>query len=124
MINRIRDIIAKTGLSNGEFSDKIGIQKSSLSHVLSGRNKPSLDFILKILEAYPSIDSDYLLFGRESNHISVTDEIIQRKFGEDSESVASDSQFKNQKNTNDSVDVDRIVLFYKNGSFEVFNSKE
>jgi plasmid maintenance system antidote protein VapI len=44
------------GLNASAFADKIGVQRSSLSHLLSGRNKPSLDFILKILDVFPDVD--------------------------------------------------------------------
>jgi len=50
-------------LSASQFADKIGVQRSSVSHVLSGRNKPSLEFVQKILLAYPEISSDWILFG-------------------------------------------------------------
>ena len=51
-------------LSPSLFADKIGVQRSGVSHILSGRNKPSLDFIIKILTAFPQVDADWLLFGR------------------------------------------------------------
>jgi transcriptional regulator with XRE-family HTH domain len=43
-------------LNASAFADKIGVQRSSLSHLLSGRNKPSLDFILKIVDVFPDVD--------------------------------------------------------------------
>ena len=51
-------------MTSTQFSDEIGIQRSTLSHVLSGRNKPSLDFIQKILTVYKNVNSDWLLFGK------------------------------------------------------------
>ena len=52
------------GESASSFSEKIEVQQSSISHIISGRNKPSLDFILKILKAYPEISLYWLLNGR------------------------------------------------------------
>jgi transcriptional regulator with XRE-family HTH domain len=46
------------------FADKIGVQRSSLSHLLSGRNKPSLDFILKILDVFPDVDLYWMINGK------------------------------------------------------------
>jgi len=50
-------------MSAAQFSEAIEIQRSSLSHVLSGRNKPSLDFMLKIKSSFPEINLDWLLLG-------------------------------------------------------------
>ena len=50
-------------LTATQFSEEIGIQRSSLSHVLSGRNKPSLDFMLKIKSRFPDTNLDWLLLG-------------------------------------------------------------
>ena len=47
-VEKLKIIIDNEGLTASKFSEKIGVQRSSVSHILSGRNKPSLDFILKI----------------------------------------------------------------------------
>lgn len=62
---RIEQIIIDKGLSPSYFADTIGIQRSSISHILSGRNKPSLDIIQRILKVFPDIDRDWLLFDSE-----------------------------------------------------------
>lgn len=64
MINRIQLILKTKNLSPSQFADQIQVQRSGVSHILSGRNKPSLDFILKVLKTYPEIDADWLLFGK------------------------------------------------------------
>ena len=51
-------------MSPAQFADVINVQRSSISHLISGRNKPSLEFIQKILKTFPEIDSDWLLFGK------------------------------------------------------------
>ena len=48
------------------FADKIGVQRSSISHILSGRNKPSLDFILKVTNEFTDVDIYWLLNGKGS----------------------------------------------------------
>jgi antitoxin component HigA of HigAB toxin-antitoxin module len=53
------------GLNASAFADKIGVQRSSLSHLLSGRNKPSLDFI-KILDVFPDVDLYWMINGKGS----------------------------------------------------------
>ncbi|MBI9034348.1 MAG: helix-turn-helix transcriptional regulator [Bacteroidales bacterium] len=64
MIERIKQLMDIKDLSLSQFADMIQIQRSSLSHVMNGRNKPSLDFILKVLSCYPEINTDWLLFGK------------------------------------------------------------
>ncbi|MBU3928200.1 MAG: helix-turn-helix domain-containing protein, partial [Bacteroidetes bacterium] len=53
----------KRGLSPAQFADEIGLKRSSLSHILSGRNNPSLDVIMKIKARYDEVNTDWLLFG-------------------------------------------------------------
>lgn len=63
MIGRLEEILEFLGLTPSEFADEIEVQRSSMSHLFSGRNKPSLDFIKKIKLRYPEIDTDWLIFG-------------------------------------------------------------
>jgi len=62
---RILEILEKSGLTPSEFADKIEVQRSAISHITSGRNKPSLEFLIKIKNAFPEIDTDWLIFGTE-----------------------------------------------------------
>ena len=66
MKDRIMQIMQKTGLSNAEFAEKIGISTSSLSHILTERNKPSLDVVMRIHKAYPNININWLLYGEDT----------------------------------------------------------
>jgi transcriptional regulator with XRE-family HTH domain len=63
IVDRTKQLMHDSELSAAAFADIIGVQRSSISHILSERNKPSLDFILKILHAYPSVSSEWLLKG-------------------------------------------------------------
>lgn len=63
MKDRIVQLINNEGLTSSKFADTIGVQRSSISHILSGRNKPSLDFIQKIIASFPSINIDWLVSG-------------------------------------------------------------
>lgn len=54
----------REGLTPSKFAEVIGIQRSAMSHIISERNKPSLDVLLKILERFPYVESDWLLFGK------------------------------------------------------------
>ncbi|MFO7617715.1 MAG: helix-turn-helix transcriptional regulator [Bacteroidales bacterium] len=64
MIDRIKELILAEGLTPASFADTIGIQRSSISHILNGRNNPSLDFIMKTLQRFPAVNPDWLLHGQ------------------------------------------------------------
>lgn len=64
MIKRIELIMQSQNLTASQFADRIGIQRSGLSHILSGRNNPSLDFVLKVLKAFPELEPVWLLQGK------------------------------------------------------------
>lgn len=63
MTDRILSIIKYFNLSPSDFAEEIGVQRSSISHLISGRNKPSLEFIQKILQRFPEINSEWMLSG-------------------------------------------------------------
>jgi transcriptional regulator with XRE-family HTH domain len=64
MIERIQELIDKLNIQPSKFADEIGVPRSTISHLVSGRNKPSLDFIMKIVEKYPEVNVDWIVFGR------------------------------------------------------------
>ncbi len=63
MVSRIKAVMSYYQMKPAQFSDAVGMQRSAVSHVLSGRNKPSLDFILRIKKHFPEINLDWLLLG-------------------------------------------------------------
>jgi DNA-binding XRE family transcriptional regulator len=149
-IKRLEIILDYFSLNASSFADKIGVQRSSMSHLLSGRNKPSLDFILKIIDIFPDVDLYWILNGSGS-FPKINEENILKKdtISEDlksstpplssSEVLPLDlfSEIKNPKVTNsieaqktenttlpkisNSDDLEKIVFFYKNGTFKVYS---
>ena len=111
ILNRIKKIIEKNNLSNSEFAEKIGIPKSSVTHLLSERNNPSLDIIIKISEAFEDISTDYLIFGQE-NQAELTIQDPNDLFSELEQGISEDSV----KDSNNKVK--SIILIYENNKFE------
>lgn len=62
--SRLQLIMDHYHLNGSAFAESIGVQRSAISHILSGRNKPSLEFVMKILETYPDIELYWLLNGK------------------------------------------------------------
>ena len=74
---KIELLIKRKQLSASQFADKLGIPRSSISHILSGRNKPSLDVVQKILRVFPEITAEDLLFeDRTLGSVAIAKEII------------------------------------------------
>jgi transcriptional regulator with XRE-family HTH domain len=111
ILNRIKKIITDNNLSNSEFAEKIGIPKSSVTHLLSERNKPSLDVIIKISETFDDISTDYLIFGYESDR-ELTSEQLNNLFDDLDKETSKDS-VKDSNNT-----IKSIILIYENNKFE------
>lgn len=63
MKERLIQLLDMEQLSPSKFADIIGVQRSSISHVISGRNKPSFDFLQKTLKAFPGLNADWLILG-------------------------------------------------------------
>lgn len=107
-INRLKKVIEFYQLTASNFADAIGVQRSSISHILSGRNKPSLDFVLKITQTYTDVDIYWLLNGK----------------GEFPKEKAQTPPTLFSKNSNKeksaSKNIQRIVVFYNDGTFEEY----
>ena len=106
---RIKKVMDFHQLSASLFADKIGVQRSSISHILSGRNKPSLDFILKITSEFDDIDIHWLLNGKGSFPHKI----------ENIHPTPTPSLFASET-SNDKKRIQRIVVFYADGTFDEY----
>lgn len=143
-IKRLEKILDYYNLNASSFADKIGVQRSSLSHLLSGRNKPSLDFILKINDVFPEVDLYWILNGKgnfpkiEGSNENVESPILNSESPTPidlfSKTEAPIEMEKNLNKTNSkqlssnmnfeiSDEIEKIAFFYKNGTFKIFNPK-
>lgn len=66
MNDRILLILKTQNLTSSQFADEIGVQRSNISHILSGRNNPSLEFVTKIIKRFPDLSLEWLIFGKGS----------------------------------------------------------
>ena len=111
ILKRIKKIIEDDNLTNSEFAEKIGVPKSSISHLLSERNNPSLDIISKISKSFDDITSDYLIFG-QSQQGNNSLELPGDLFSEKDIDIPQDSV----KESNNKVK--SIIIIYENNKFE------
>ena len=117
---RLSKIMSYYGLSASAFAELIQVQKSSISHVLSGRNKPSLDFILKLNAAFPDLSLYWLLNGA-GEMIYITPTLISS--APTSKTNIQQTEAKNEPEADSSKAIDRIVIFYKDGTFGSYGDK-
>lgn len=63
MVERIAMLLRAKNLTPSQLADEIGVQRSGISHILNGRNKPSLDFIQRVIKRYPEVSIKWIMFG-------------------------------------------------------------
>lgn len=94
MKDRIQKIISAENLTASKFADIIAVQRSSISHLVAGRNQPSLDIVKKILKSFPKINSDWLIFGegnmyKDNNNQAAVNPVVEQKPVQEPEPVAN-----------------------------------
>ena len=119
-------------MSAAAFAQKIGVPRSSLSHLISGRNKPSLDLLVKITTIFPQLSLDELVYGTASSALSNRDSkdtqgtaitkthIDQIGIAEKTEDAESEIP-SHAVEGND--DPEQLILLYKDGSFKSYSTK-
>ena len=132
VINRLEGIMANHNLSAASFATKIGVQRSAISHILSGRNKPSLDFLMKVYESFDEVALEWLILGTTTSlPIEVQDldlfksETINREMLDKTKSEAlTENNINSPTITSKSeIALKEIVHFYEDGTFERFKPK-
>ncbi len=120
ILDRIKMVMKMNQLNAASFADRIGVQRSNVSHVLTGRNKPSLDFIEKMLIQFPKVNASWLISGQ----IQQTDVITPVK--ENENLITNVNQDKNtnvNREIGSKVSEKRIVkmiTFYDDFTFDEF----
>jgi len=95
MYERLKNWMESEGLKPSVLADTIGVNRATISHILSGRNKPSIDFLEKLLSAYPNINANWLIsgIGYMQNNMGQKEVLVSKKIG-------------------------KVVVFYDDNSFE------
>ena len=113
---RLKKVMEYYNLTATALADSIAIQRSSISHLLSGRNKPSLDFVMKVLEKYPTVELYWLLNGKGEFPKTI------EKANPPTPSLNQENSaiYSVSENSSENSEIDKIVIFYKNGSFKSY----
>lgn len=142
MKDRICKIMELETLTASRFAESIGIQRAAMSHILSGRNNPSLDVMTKILERYAYISPDWLLFGKGEMRRSMTGNYNENSPHENSINADEPqvrTEYREENRDNDSSNnekstvvekviiqekpsklIHKIMVFYSDNTFDTF----
>ncbi len=161
--DRIVQIIREKGLTSQQFAEIINVQSSTISHIISERNKPSLNIVANIMDNLPEINPDWLISGNGGMYRGITESsldndiysddrvtsnenlfsttTINENYTKDTNVIKSDTtiipsipekecfedeisaQFIENKLINNCNEIERIVVFYKDKSFEIYNNR-
>ena len=135
-IARLQKIMNYYEINASTLADSLGVLRSSISHLLSERNKPSLDFVLKITEKYPEIDLYWLLYGKGSFPKEEPREEPKEKLPPKKVTPIAPPEIpfppieplqekpieKNVPQKDIQKEVQKIIFFYKDNSFEIFEN--
>lgn len=125
---RLQRILEFYGITATAFSEKIEVNRSTISHLLSGRNKPSLEFVMKVIKTFDEVDLYWLLNGKGSFPSGPknleTDTSIHSPY--DYTSLKTDLKPQNREEIiqNQDKTIDRIVVFYSDGTFNAYKNEE
>jgi transcriptional regulator with XRE-family HTH domain len=111
LVDRFKYLMKLNQLSASAFAEKVGVQPSSISHILSGRNKPSLEFIQKVLIQFPKVSADWLVSGKTAvveNNITAPEAKESSKKENSSPPLSDEKQIK------------KIVVLFTDNTFEEY----
>lgn len=130
-IKRLQKVMEFYGLTPASLADELRVQRSSISHLLSERNKPSLEFLLKLTTKFPEVDIYWIALGRGN---------FPQKAAKNANAIPKTmnflSELENKKNTDNQVfshsenrekpekkEIEKIIFFFTDKSFEIFENK-
>lgn len=140
MKNRVKELINIENVTSAQFAAEIGIAASSLHHIVSGRNNPSLEVIQKILVRFPQLNAEWLINGNgkrykdlvqgelfnmpidtqpTEDHNMIDDENIEQTNTEPSD--LKENIIPKSISSGISKSIEKIVILYTDKSFDIYN---
>lgn len=89
MNNRLKQFLSAENISQSQFADTINVVRASVSHVLSGRNNPSYDFIKAIMASYPRLNIEWLIFGKGKMYRDMQETVPPATIQQQEEGISS-----------------------------------
>lgn len=141
--DRLAHILRAKNLTASQFAELMEIQPSNVSHLLNGRNKPSLDFLIKIKEVFPEYSFDWIIMGKKPITINEPNPVVpdnqEIKFEEDEDTnviefddieentpESKENQQKiveNQHEIVSTTDIKKVLVIYSDNTFEILKPR-
>ena len=141
--DRLAHILRAKNLTATQFAEKMEIQPSNVSHLLNGRNKPSLDFLIKLKEIFPEYSFDWIILGKKpitindsnpvnsvENELKFKDAIEDRvvefdNIDDDYDEVSEivEKSIDNQLERKNNEGVKKLIVVYNDNTFEVLTPR-
>ncbi len=128
--DRIKILIEELGLDSKTFATILKINPSSISHLTSGRNKPSFDFLRQVAKEFPQVNIDWLLTGKGEIFKNKTNNYVKQENEKEniSEGIFSTIELpdekKEEKTAVEKKQIDKIILLYTDGSFKIYSNED
>ena len=118
MKNRLIEFLNKEQISASKLAEIIDVQASSISHIISERNKPGFDFLVKLFTAFPRLNPKWLMLGIGQMYSDT-----QPLDNNNNTQSADIPDMKNQQNIKPDRYIKKIIIFYSDSTFETYENK-
>lgn len=121
LTDKIKQILIDKNITPSLFADEIGIQRSSMSHILAGRNKPSLDMVQKIVKRFPELGLNWIL-DDEPLPVPQNEPVLEsRKRAVPEQAPVQAAVVKQKVEVRPERKIEKVLIFYSDGTFQEFN---
>ncbi|HLO57565.1 MAG TPA: helix-turn-helix transcriptional regulator [Bacteroidales bacterium] len=129
MKDRIQQFLNQTGYTATKLADELKIQRSGISHILSGRNQPSYDFMVRLLNRFPDVSADWLLTGKGNMYKNKTENKDIDLFQPSLTSIKTEEKKQEPKLATESsivtnVNIQKVIVLKSDGTFEIYKSSD
>lgn len=124
LTDKIKQILVDKNITPSLFADEIGIQRSSMSHILAGRNKPSLDMVQKIVKRFPDLGINWILDDEPLPSTPPEPALEPRKKNVSAPQPAQPIVAKERPVTIPEKKVEKVLIFYSDGTFQEFKQSQ
>ena len=126
-LERLEFLMENNQLNATAFAEKIGVQRSSVSHILSKRNKPSLEFMLKIHEHFKEVNLEWLILGNQNIPLPTppkdANETLELDLIQEDQKKETVQNLLPYEGAQKNEEVSQIIQLYKDGSFRTYFPK-
>ncbi|QGY47099.1 hypothetical protein GM418_26585 [Maribellus comscasis] len=123
MKERIQKFIDYKGIAAGELASLLEVQRSNISHILNGRNKPGASLIEKMLVVFPELNARWLLTGEGNMIEKAQEQFVKNETGQKESPQKRSKSTESSNHLLNNKQIDKIVLLYNDGTFVTYNNK-